>query len=557
MVVKKNYKRKLFIVVLTFLLLYGIVIFRLFIIQIYNKDFFAVLAKQQYVTEITTQPARAGMFDRNNVPLTLNREGLSAFILPHRFHESEKTNSLLKKHFKSVYKKMRNDRKRRFLWLDRHLSDDQLRKIKSYESKDIYFLAEPERFYPFPAAAHIVGFTDVDNVGIAGLELYFNGLVGGTPTTFVLEKDARSGYFYFHKDIKEKGVVGEAVTVTLDRNLQFFAYEALQESVKAHRAKGGAVIVMNPDSGDILAMASSPTFDPNNIRHLKPEHAKNISVTECFELGSVIKILTALAALEEGVVTLDEEIDCEGKATYIDGFRVENWKSLGEGLHPFWQVVWRSNNVGIAKVAKRLGPKLYYHLRRLGFGSLTGIRFPGERSGFVNPPRNWSRSSIIVLSFGYEIMATLLQLAKAFSIVANGGYNVQPTLVLSPVRKQATLAYKRLYKEETVEQIKKILELKGWIKDRYGIDGYRIMGKTGTARSVKNGKYSKKDHVYTYAGIIEKVQPESKKIYRRVIITFIKEPKEAHMWSTQVSLPLFARVAEKMIVHDLGKGVVE
>lgn len=559
MLVRKNYKPKLFFVVLVFLILYLVVITRLFIIQVYHKDFFKILAKQQYVTEITTQPSRAFFYDRNNVPLTLNRDRVSAFILPHRFHEEEKIKKLLKNDFGRIYKKMRKEKRRRFLWLERHLSDERLKKIKSYESKDIYFLAEPERFYPFPSTAHIVGFTNVDNVGIAGMELQYNKRVGGTPTTFILEKDARSGYFYFHKDIKEKGVVGEQVKLTIDKTLQFFSQEELQKTVAEHEAKGGAVVIMDPDSGEILAMASDPKFDPNNVRKVKLSNTKNIPVTECFELGSVIKIFTALAALEESVVTIDEEIDCEEKSTKIDGFPVANWKSLGPGLHPFWQVVWKSNNVGIAKVAKRLGPKLYYHLKRLGFGRATGIRFPGERSGFVNPPHKWSRSSIIVLSFGYEIMATLLQLAKAFSIVANGGYNVQPTLVLDPPRQKLALGYKRLYKKQPIEEIKEILELKEWVKDKYGIKGYRIMGKTGTARSVKNGRYSNKDHVYTYAGIVEKIDPKTKKTYRRVIITFVKEPQEkksVNIWSSQITLPLFSRIAEKMIVHDLGKGLV-
>lgn len=538
------------LVLLFFLVLYAVIAVRLFLVQIYQQDFFEILARQQYVTEITTRPARALIYDRNGEPLTLNRERLSAFLLPHRFHEPKRIMKLLKKRFPSVYKKLRKEKKRRFLWVDRHLSAEALREMKAYNSPDIYFLAEPERFYPFPATAHVVGFTDVDNIGIAGIELRFNNLVGGTPTTFVLEKDARSGHFYFNRDIKKRGGEGEPVTLTIDRNLQFFAQEELLKTVANYEAKGGAVLIMDPNSGHVLAMASSPGFDPNQSRITDPEQTKNIPVTECFELGSVIKVFAALAALEEGVVTPDEELDCEGKSTYIDGFRVENWKSLGEGIHSFSEVVAQSNNVGIAKVAKRLGPRLYYHLRKLGFGNRTGIRFPGERSGFVNPPHNWSRSSIVVLSFGYEIMATILQLGKAFSVIANGGYDVQPVLVLNPERKKRVLPFGALYKKEVVEQLKDILELRGWLKKRYSIEGYRIVGKTGTARSVKDGKYSQNDHVYTYAAIVEKGD------YRRVVVSFIKEPKKAHMWATEVTTPLFHKVAEKMVVYDTAKGVL-
>jgi cell division protein FtsI (penicillin-binding protein 3) len=517
MIVRKDYRPKLFVILVGFFFLYSVVAFRLFFIQIYQRDFFKVLAKQQYATEIKTRPPRALIKDRNGDPIVVNKEKLSAFILPRRLHEPKKTKKLLKEQFKEAYKRMRRLKSRRFLWLERRLSDERLKQIKSHKSLDIHFLEEPQRFYPFSSSSHVVGFTDVDNSGIAGIELQFNDRLGGVPTTFVLEKDARSGHFYFNRGIKKIGVLGDPVSLTIDKNLQFFAHEELKKAVSKHSAKGGAVLIIEPANGEIFAMVSSPGFDPNEMPIKDISRTKNIPVTECFELGSVIKVFTALAALQEAVVTPDEEIDCEGKATHIDGFRVENWKSLGPGKHPFWHVVARSNNVGIAKVAKRLGPQLYYHLRQLGFGSATGIRFPGERSGFVNPPYNWSRSSIIVLSFGYEIMATLLQLGKAFCVIANGGFDLRPVLVKDPKPKKSIMLQKRLYDKKIIDQIKSILELSGWLKDKYSIKGYRIMGKTGTARSVKRGKYSEKDHIYTYAGIIEKGS------YRRVVITFIKQ----------------------------------
>lgn len=551
MLIRKNYRPKLLLILFAFLILFIFVVARLFLIQVYQRDFFSLLAKQQYVTEISTNPPRAVILDRNGTPLAMNGEKFSAFILPMSFNSKSKTLDVLKANFKNVYDKVIKNKRRRFFWLERHLSDERLREIKSYNCRDIYFLAEPERFYPFLSLAHVVGFTNVDNLGISGIELEFDKRIGGTPTTFILEKDARSGYFYFHKDIKEKGTAGESVTLTIDSNIQFFAFDALKESVIKHSASSGAALVMDPDSGHIISMVSYPGFDPNQIPIKNLENTKNIVVTECFELGSVMKVFSALAALEEDVVTVDEEIDCEGKSTYIDGFRVENWKSLGPGLHPFWKVVSKSNNVGIAKVAKRLGPKLYHHLMRLGFGKKTGVRFPGERSGFVNPPRRWSRSSIIVLSFGYEIMATILQLGKAYSVIANGGNSVDPMLVIRPSSRKYNLTKSRLYDEDKIEQIKEILELKDWMKQSYGIEGYRIMGKTGTSRIVKNGKYSSKDNICVYAGIVEKGD------YKRVIVTFIKEPKESIVWASQIALPLFNKIAKKIVVYDLSKGIIK
>ena len=547
MLVKKDYRKKLLLIFLGFLSFYLVVIFRLFLMQVHQSKFFKLLATQQYVTEIKTMPPRAEIYDRNGETLAFNIEKFSAFILPKKFNEPERFKEFLMKNYSSVYERILKESHRSFMWLERHLSKDRFEELKNMDFLDIHFLAEPKRYYPFESLAHVIGFTDVDNVGIAGIELQFNERIGGVPSIFVLEKDARSGCFYFKRDIKEEGLEGEPVKLTIDKNIQFLAYEELEKTVQEHGASSGAVLIIDPDEGDVLAMANYPSFDVNNkIENF--DITKNIVATECFEIGSIMKVFTALAVLEEEVVDIDEEIDCEGKLTYIDGFKVENWKSLGEGKHPFWEIVARSNNVGMAKVAKRLGSKLYYHFLRLGFGAKTGVRFPGERSGFVNPPHNWSRSSIIVMSFGYESMVTLLHLGKAFSIIANDGKNMQPFLIKRPRRKASIAGEQQLYREEIVEKLKEILELKDHMKRMYGIEGYKIYGKTGTARQVKDGKYSLQNYVCTYGGVIEKGD------YKRVIITFVKDPKDEKVWASQITLPLFHRIAEKLVVYDLTQG---
>ncbi|MGP8322240.1 MAG: peptidoglycan D,D-transpeptidase FtsI family protein [Methanosarcinaceae archaeon] len=539
--VKKDFKPRMLIVFLFFAALYSIVLFRLFVVQIHQQSFFSNLAKQQYMTEISMQPPRAILYDRNKQPLVINHLATSAFVLPREFSKSKETKAFLKKYFSAVLTSIEGQKKRRFFWLERHIPEERLKWLKSFKNSDIHFLQEPDRFYTFPSSAHVVGFTDIDNVGIAGLELQFNNVIGGTPTTVELEKDARSGHFYFKKDVKQAGEVGSPVTTTIDKDLQFLVFEEIKKAVDHYDAKAGAGLIMDPSTGDILAMVSYPGFDPGKRPIKNLEETKNILVTEGFELGSVIKVFTALAALEEGVATMDEEIDSEGKSTYIDGFRVENWKPMG--VMTFAESIDKSSNVASAKIAKRLGPKLYEHLRRLGFGRQTGIQFPGERTGFINHPYNWSRSSVLVLSFGYEIMATLLQVAKAFSIIANDGYNVKPRLILDP-QKRRLENRARLYGQETIDNVKDILDVKGWFADLCKFDGYRIMKKTGTARLVKDGKYSKKSHVYTIAGIVEKGD------YKRVIVLFVKEPKNPNILAAQLMAPVFPRVVERMLVHD-------
>lgn len=546
--IKNDYKPRVLIVFLIFLFLYLIIITRLYILQVYGKDFFKNLAKQQYLVELTVNPNRAKIYDRTGkYPLAFNVQSYSAFILPSQFKEKEKTLKFLKTNYKSVYQRVLKNKGLKFLWLERVLTDERFNQLKNKELSDIHFLTEPSRFYPYPSTSTIVGFTNIDNSGLSGIELQFNERLKGKPTTLELKKDARQSAFYFDKKIIEEGHKGQKVSLTLDPALQFLVQSELEKTLQKFNAKQGAVLIMNPDNGEILSMVNSPSFDPNEKSIKDLEKTKNIIVTESYEFGSVIKTFSALAALDEEVVTPDEMINCEGKTAYIDRFRVENWKAVD--LISFTDVIRLSSNVGIAKVVKRLGPKFYTHFKRLGFGQKTGIQFPGERSGFVNPPENWSGSSLIVMSFGYEIMATILQLTKAFCVIANGGYDVQPVLVKKPARIKNTFR-KKIYKSKSIEQIKDILETVG---KRYanGLDGFRVMGKTGTARSLVDGKYSNKKHIYSFAGIIEKGD------YRRVIVTFVNEPKASGWWASQISAPLFNKVAEKLVIHDLTHGIIK
>lgn len=545
--VKKNYKPRVLIIFIFFILLYLIILARLSILQIYGQNFFKNLAKQQYQFQLKLNPNRAKIYDRTKkTPLAFNIQTYSVFVLPKQFKEKEKILSFLKKNYKNSYQQVLKNKRKKFIWLERHLSDDRLKWLQNIKLQDIHFVKEPSRFYPFKPTGSITGFTNIDNSGIAGIELQFNKRLQGKYTTVELKKDARKNSFYFDKKIIDKGKKGKKVILTLDSNLQFLVQEELEKTINEFKAKEGSVLIMNPDNGHILVMTNYPGFDPNkkNIKNL--EYTKNKIVTECYELGSVIKTFSALAALEEEVVTPNEMIDCEGKYTYIDRFKVENWKTVN--VISFSDIIRLSSNVGIAKVIKRLGIKFHTHLKRLGFGKKTGIRFPGERSGFVNHPENWSGSSLIVMSFGYEMTATLLQLGKAFSVIANGGYDIEPVLVTKPIKTKNTFS-KKIYKSKTINQIKGILQTIG---NRYakGLNGFRVMGKTGTARSLVNGKYSTKKHIYSFAGIIEKEN------YRRVIITFIKEPEKSGLWASQITAPLFNKVAEKMIIHDLTNGTI-
>lgn len=549
----RDYTLRVCVVFVCFFALFMIIAMRLFLVQIRQQDFFKILAKHQYEHEITLNPARAVVYDRSGVvPLALNREVHSAFIVPEQLIESKKAMKFIKRQYPEAYQRIVSNPDKKFLWLDRKLTSEKYNNLKALGFEDIHFISEHQRFYPFNAASQLVGFTDIDNVGIAGIELGFTQRLGGVPTTIKLEKDARSGVFYFGKKVRKQGEVGKPVVLTIDSSLQSLAYHALKQSVDDLKAQAGSVVVLDPDTGQVLAMTNYPTFDPNQKSVPTLAMMKNSAVCECYELGSVMKAFCALAALEEQVVGFDEPIDCEGRFAFVDKVKVENptltlLRVLKENnnILPFHNVVRYSSNVGIAKVAQRLDQRLYLHLRRLGFGSKTKIQFPGERTGFVNPPDRWSRPSLVVMSFGYELMVSPMQLAKAFGIIANGGHAFDVTLLKND-RSQKKKG-RKLYGDTSIEQMKCILEK---TCERFPIPGFRVMGKTGTARCVKDGKYSEKDHNYTFAGIIEKGD------YRRVIVTFIREPEKAALWASEVSLPLFNKIAQSMVVRDVMHQVV-
>lgn len=543
--IHRDYKIRTFVVLAGFVLLFMVIIIRLFLIQVKRSEFFQRLGQEQYELDIMLMPWRGTILDRNGVPLAFNRSVESAFLIPKHIEEKERLFPFLRKKYPEVFSRLKANEDKYFMWLDRGLDEKNAAWLKKQELVDVHFMEEPRRFYPVPALAHLLGKTDIDNNGIAGLELQCNKTLAGRPTSVRLERDARSKTLYFNKTITEYGVDGDSLSLSIDSALQVLAYDELKKSVTSFNAISGSVLIMNPDTGEVLAMVNYPTCDVNAGEVSDLSLLKNLAVNECFELGSVMKTFCALAALDEGLVSVDEPIDCEAQIAYVDGVKVENPTIVLNNLlreHnyiiPFYDVIRYSSNVGVAKVAKRLGPKLYDHLTRLGFGQKTGIEFPGEREGFVNHPSKWSKPSLIVMSFGYELMTSLLQLARAFCIIANGGYAVKPTLLKADGPRMT----KRLYKQETIDKLKLILD-RG--TKMCSFPGVHVKGKTGTVQCVKDGHYSKTAHRYTYAGIIEHDD------YHRVVVTFIQEPTKASLWASEVAAPLFKSMTEHLIVHDL------
>ncbi len=527
-----------------FCVLFSIALIHLYGLQIRQHTFFSDLGKKQYYLTLTTYPPRALIYDRNGLPLALNKESISAFIMPHQIKDKEKLTIFLQTYFPAALTRLEEKKHAYFVYVKRRITPDEQQLIEREGIEDIHFLNEPSRFYPVDVTGSLTGITNTDNRGLFGIELFYNTQLAGTPTTTILEKDARSGMFYFSKETLEEGTQGTPVTLTIDGNLQFLVHEELMATVKKYQVKEGAALIIDPETGDILALASYPTFDPNNTQTLDLATTKNVAITESYEFGSAFKALFALAALEEGITTADELIDCHNtKTAYVEGRRVNTVPSSCAGVITFSEVIQKSNNIGVAYIAKRCGPVLYDHYKKMGFGEKTTVEFPGEQSGFVMHPSKWSKQSVISLSYGYEVRTTLLRLATAFCLFANDGHLIEPHLVFSDEKRKKG---EKIYSTESINVMRTILEetAKEGSARYANVKGYLTMGKTSTANLLENGVYNPNKNLYGFIGIIEKGS------YKRVIACFVKESPRHNLYAATVAAPLFERIAEKMLLHD-------
>ncbi len=508
--------------------------------QILQNNFFKDLGEKQYNVTIQTFPQRACIYDRNNNPVAINKDSLSAFILPKALQDKDELLSFLQQHFPQAYERFDQYKNKNFMFIQRNLTPQQQELIQKSNNCNIHILTESSRFYPYEAMGTIIGITDIDNHGLFGLELQYNKKLQGTPTTYKLKKNAKSHHFYFSKEMTQQGYDGQPITLTIDAILQHKFQAILHDAVQKHGAQEAGALAMDPHTGELIAIASYPYFNPNETKKLNMEHTKCRPVTNCFETGSVIKVFAALAALQEGVTSLDEKIDClNTKETYLDHLRIRT--VIAAGVITFQEIMEQSNNIGIVKVMKRLGADLYDYYKMVGFGEYTGLHFPGEQKGFVNHPSNWSAYSIQSLSYGYEITTSLLQLARGFSAIVNGGYLVTPYLLKDSTKEQKG----PLFSHKTLDDMKTLLRstVEKGSGMRARIPGYTIYGKTGTANILINGQYDDDRHLYTFIGAVE----HNNTI--RTIVCYLKDSKKS-TYASLITAPLFKELADALIMHE-------
>jgi cell division protein FtsI (penicillin-binding protein 3) len=510
------------------------------------------LRQQQRSFEIT--PERGAIYDRNGHPLAMSVPVDSAFGVPSEIGDEHLAARLLSGvvGVPQEVLEARFESSRSFVWISRKLPPEKAEAITKLNLKGVYLQKENQRFYPKrELAAHVLGFVDVDEKGLQGIERELDSQIRGKSERIVVMADARQRWFDGSEARRERGA---SVVLTLDEKIQYTAERELAAAMAKTRATAGTVMVMNPNTGEILALANWPKFNPNKASDAGSDTWMNRAVSAIYEPGSTFKLITLAAAFDQGITRSDEVFDCENGAVYISGHRIRDHKPFG--LLTVSDILAKSSDVGAIKIALRLGaPKFYDYIRAFGFGSLTGVELPYESRGRVARLEDWKPISVGSISMGQEVGVTPVQLITAVSAIANGGLLYKPRVVSELRRDEKILPAegllapaepKRVISPETAATLRQLME--GVVLHGTGpaahLDGWTSAGKTGTAQKIdpNTGRYSPTQYIASFTGFAPLNNPAVS------ILVSLDSPVGLHEGG-EVSAPVFKRIAEQVLAY--------
>jgi len=550
-----NYRRR---VKAVFLICFGFLflcISRLFYIQLFHSNYLTGIAKKQHNLFVELEPRRGSIYDVNLKPQAVNMSVDSLYVIPNEIKDKDKDAIIAQLgpilNLSSAYLRDRLYRKKSFIWIARKIDPQQSEAIKKLDIKGLDFLKESKRCYPNSyLASQIIGFAGLDNYGLEGLELYYDKYLKGEPGWALFLRDARQKKL----DIWEKMVLpkdGYDLVLTIDEVIQYIAERELDKAFKAYHAKAASIVVMDPHTGSILALANRPTFDPNDYTTVTKDRVRNRAICDLFEPGSVFKIVTASAALEENRVTETDKFFCENGSYRVASHVLHDHRP--HGLLTFSEVIEQSSNIGTTKIAQMLGGEVVYRYARLfGFGSKTGVNLPGEISGMLKEPRFWSKLSIGAIPIGQEVGVNVLQLANAISVIANGGQLMKPYIVKEikdkygeTIKSFSPEMMHKVISLDTVDRMKKILVavVENGTGKMARIPGFSAAGKTGTAQKLEaNGTYSHNKFIATFIGFAPAEDPAI------AIAVMVDSPHPAYFGGV-VAAPVFKNVASDTLKY--------
>ena len=559
---RRTLKRRLFVASGAFLLWSVAIEARLVYLQVIAHDAMVTEANIQQSDVVELPPKRGDILDRDGSPMASNVDADSAFAVPREVKNAARmldalcgalgdcSRSERDEYIRRLTRVDKRGRLKDFAWLRRRMTPNQFERVAALELKGVYFRHEPRRYYPNrELAAHLLGWVGVDNKGLAGIEERYDSQIGGEAGEALIQVDGTGRPF---NRLEKLPTAGATVVLTIDRVIQHIVERELADGVKRTGADGGSAIVLDPQSGEILAMANYPTFNPNKVSTSKPAHRINRSTQNVYEPGSTFKIVTAGAALEEKIATPSDLIHTSPGFIRFGSRVIDEAKGHNYGTLTFEDVIVKSSNVGAIKIGLELGAeRLSSYVSRFGFGAKASRDFAGESRGRVDDAPSLRLGGVASVSMGYQVSVTALQMAAAVNVVANGGELIQPRLLKGVIRDgvytpEPRTVVRRVISEGAAQQLTAIMEgvvERGTAKVAQ-VEGFTIAGKTGTAaKTLPGGGYSTTDYNVSFAGFVPSRDPLF------TILVVVDTPTRVSPYGGTVSAPIFQKIAAAVLRH--------
>lgn len=530
-----------------------VVFFRLADIMVLKNKFYSEKASSQQVKTEDIQARRGNIYDRRGREVAINLELESLYCDPGEARANADTvrrlSSILNAEPKAIKAKLSQDR--RFVWVDRKLPLDTAEKVRKLNVQGFGFVPEAKRFYPRGTlASHIIGAVGGENQPLEGIELQYDKYLKTSGGKVKVARDASGKVLSTGINMETKG---NDVILTIDEGLQYIVEKELEKAMAKWRAVAATAIMMDPFTGEILALANRPTYDLNDISGANRHEVRNRAITDIYEPGSTFKIVVGSAALEEKLFPKGQTFDCSRGSIEVGGKNVRD--AHKHGVLTFEEVIQKSSNVGSIMIGMRLGKdRIYEYAKRLGFGDKTDLDLPGEVSGWIRKPDRWSATSLGAIPIGQEVAVTPLQVLRAYAAIANGGYLVQPHVVAEirtpegqPVFSFQEGKKKRILSERTAASMRDILKTvveEGGTATGAAIQGNKVAGKTGTAQLIdpRTKRYSRDRFISSFVGFVPADKP------RLAMIVVINEPK-GQIYGGVVAAPVFKNVADQALSY--------
>jgi len=532
---------------LIFIIITAILLWRALYLQVMHTDFLQTQGEARHLRTLPIVAHRGMLLDRNAVPLAVSTPVDSVWLNPAQFEEEkarwQQLATILNINVADIATTLKGRMQREFVYLKRRISPNVAQQVEKLGLDGVFLQREYGRYYPTgELCAHLVGFTNIDDVGQEGIERSFNNLLAGEAGAKQVVQGRHGQIIADVRGIK-MAHPGVDIRLSIDNRLQYVALRELKAAILEHQAKSGSLVILDVNSGEVLAMVNYPTYNPNNVEEREAERIRNRAVTDVFEPGSTMKPFTLSAALESRQYQATSTIDTNPGYLMLDKYKVKD--SHNYGTIDLTTVLQKSSNIGAAKIGLSLSSQnLWQMFSQLGFGKLSGSGFSGEVSGFLPPFQTWNRVKHASVSFGYGLNVNALQLARAYAVLGNNGILPPIRLLQLSQSELATASSFQVMRRDTAKAIVRMLEtvtVDGGTGEAAAIKGFRVAGKTGTVRKVTATGYSESQYFALFAGLVPASRP------RFAMVVMIDTPQEGEYYGGKVAAPVFAKVMSQIL----------